>query len=285
MESSIKATCSRFYGSDKQVAFSIYLENTGNSADTYSFDFRTDLTLNISKKNYAVTLQPGEARSLPLQVLLSPKDIQQLKKEEITIFIKNTQGETKMLTQQINRLGYTYSGDTYSYNRMPLALELNLQNMAGEQPFAFFTAHGYLKMKNDQQLNVLLQTNNYYRKSAANTQKATMEYVHGPWRLTGGSIIDFNNFLIDGTGLRVQYAGAQNKAIEVMGVKSRIGNTQQFNVKLSQPVLKAVTWQANTFVNRDAEKKQTSSLLLNKLEWNIDENTRFLLRAEAVWKK
>ncbi|HEX6428121.1 MAG TPA: carboxypeptidase-like regulatory domain-containing protein [Niastella sp.] len=274
-----------FMETDKQVAFNIYLENTGNSADTYSFDFRTDLTLNIAKKNYAVTLLPGEARTIPAQVLLSPKDIQLLKKDEITIFIKNSKGETKMLNQQINRLGFIYSGDNYSFNKMPLSMELNLQNLAGEQPFAFFNVRGYLKLKNDQQLNVLLQTNNYYRTSAANTQKATLEYVHGPWRLTGGSIIDFNNFLIDGTGLRVQYAGLQNNSIEVMGVKSRLGNTQQFNVKLSTPVLKALTWHANAFVNRDGEKKQTSSLLLNKLEWNIDKDTRFSVEGGSGLEK
>ena len=40
------------------------LSTPGNSADTYSFDLRTDLALNVSKKNYAVTLQPGEARPM-----------------------------------------------------------------------------------------------------------------------------------------------------------------------------------------------------------------------------
>ncbi|OQP59213.1 hypothetical protein A3860_38180 [Niastella vici] len=274
-----------FMEADKQVAFSIYLENTGNSPDTYTFDFRTDLALNIAKKNYAITLQPGEARTITPQVLLSPKDIQQLKKEEITIFIKNSQGETRMLNQQINRLGYIYSGDNYSYNKMPLALELNLQNMASAQPFAFLNIRGYLKLKNDQQVNVLLQTNNYYKNAVANTQKATVDYIHGPWRLTAGSIIDFNNFLIDGTGLRVQYSGLNNKAIEVMGAQSRIGNTQQFNVKFSEPICKAVTWHANAFVNRDAVKKQTSSLLLNKLDWNIDKDTRLSIEGGSGLEK
>jgi len=281
----LKQPAVAFMESDKQVGFSIYLENTGNSADTYTFDFRTDLTLNIARKNYAITLQPGEARTITPQVSLTPKDIQFLKKEEITIFIKNSQGETRMLNQQINRLGYIYSGDNYPYNKMPLAIELNLQNMASAQPFAFLNVRGYLKFKNDQQVNVLLQTNNYYKNGVANTQKATIDYTHGPWRLTAGSIIDFNNFLIDGTGLRVQYAGINNKAVEVMGAQSRIGNTQQFNVKFSEPVCKAITWQANAFVNRDGMKKQTSTLLLNKLDWNIDKNTRLSIEAGSGMEK
>gem|GEM_PF-4794060 len=274
-----------FMESDKQVAFNIYLENTGNGADTYSFDFSTDLALNIAKKNYAVTLQPGEARTITPQVLLSPKDIQLLKKGEITIFIKNMEGETKMLTQQINRLGYCYSGESYNYNTMPLTMELNMQNLAGGQPFAFLNVRGYLKLKDDQQLNVLLQTNNFYQHSVANTQKATIEYATGPWRITGGSIIDFNNFLMDGTGLRIQYAGAQNKMYEVTGVTSRIGNTQQFNIKLGQPVLRTLDWQTNAFVNRDIEKRQTSSLVLNKLAWNIDKTTRFSIEAGSGMEK
>lgn len=281
----VKQPVAVFMESDKQVPFAIYLENTGNTADTYLFDFRTGLTLNIAKKNYSVTLHPGEARTIAAQVLLSPTDIQQLKKDEINIFIKNSQGETRMLNQQINRLGFIYSGENYSYHKMPLTMELNLQNMASDQPFAFLNVRGSLKLKNDQQLNVLLQTNNFYRHSAANTQKATLEYVQGPWRLTGGSIIDFNHFLIDGTGLRVQHAGLNNNTLEIMGVKSRIGNTQQFNVKFSHPVRKALTWHANAFVNRNGEKKQTSSLLLNKLEWTIDKDTRLSIEGGSGLEK
>ncbi len=284
-KAALKQPVAVFTENDKQVAFTVYLENTGNSPDTYSFDFRTSLSLNLAKKNYSVTLQPGEARTIPVQVLLSPNDIQQLKKDEITIFIKNTQGDTRMLNQQINRLGYIYSGENYNYQKMPLTLELNMQNLAGEQPFAFLNVRGNLKLKNDRQLNVLLQTNNYYRHSAANTQKAAVEYVHGPWRLTGGSIIDFNHFLVDGTGLRLQYAGAQHKAIEVMGAQSRIGNTRQFNVKFSLPVLKGVNWQTNGFVNRDGLKKQSSSLLLNKLEWTIDKDTRLAVEGGTGLEK
>lgn len=266
-----------FMETDRQVAFNIYLENTGNNTDHYSFDFHADLALSIDKKNFSVTLQPGEARTINAQVLLSPKDIRYLKKDEITIFIKNKVGEARMLNLQISRLGSVYNGDNDSYRKLPLALELNLQNMASEHAFAFLNVRGALKLKNEQQLNVLLQTNNYYRNYSANTQKATVEYVNDHWRVTGGSIIDFNNFLIDGTGLRIQYAGLQNRTIEVMGVQSRTGNTRQFNVKLSHSLSKTITWHVNSFVNSDIEKKQTSSLALNKLEWKIDGDTRISL--------
>jgi hypothetical protein len=157
--------------------------------------------------------------------------------------------------------------------------------MAGENSFAFLNIRGSMKLKNDQQLNVLLQTNNYYRNYSANTQKTTLEYVNDNWRLTGGSIIDFNNFLIDGTGIRVQYTGLQNSTVEVMGVQSRTGNTRQFNVKLSHSLAKPITWQANAFVNSDVEKKQTSSLVLNKLEWMIDGDTRILLEGGGGQEK
>ena len=59
-----------FMENDRQVAFNIYLENTGNNTDSYSFDFNTDLALSIDKKNYSVTLQPGEARTINAQILL-----------------------------------------------------------------------------------------------------------------------------------------------------------------------------------------------------------------------
>jgi hypothetical protein len=70
-----------------------------------------------------------------------------------------------------------------------------------------------------------------------------------------------------------------------MGVKSRLGNTQQYNVKISRPVFNMFTWHANAFVNRDIANNQTSSLLLNKLEWNIDNTTHFSIEGGTAQEK
>jgi Ubp3 associated protein Bre5. len=267
-----------FLQTDRQVPFEILLQNTGNSTDQYSFDFQTGLSLNLPKKNHTVSLEPGESQTVRVQVQLSPRDIQQTNKEEILIFIRNRLGEQKMLVQQIARLGTVYSGEPSAWQRMPLTLELGLQNLAGDQPFAFVNARGFLKLGDHEQVNLFLQTNNFYRNFTANTQRATVEYVHGPWQITGGSIMDFNNFLVDGFGGRVQYSAGQ-RSYEVMGVKSRFGNTNQLNIKISQPVLNMFNWQANAFINDDKDRQLTSSLLLNTFDFRINQSTRFSVEA------
>ncbi|MBE7172311.1 MAG: hypothetical protein INR73_17115 [Williamsia sp.] len=274
-----------FLETDKEIPFDVYIENTGNSDDVYTFTINTPLDLSIPKKNYTVMLPPGGRQTVSVKVLLTPKDIWQLKREDIEIFVKGKNSEQKMLRQTVIKMGYSYNGAISSWYKMPLSVELNLNNIASNQPFGFVNLRGYLPLKGDAQLNMLFQSDNIYRSFSANTHLATAQYVKGPWRITGGSIVDFNNFLVDGMGARLQYNGPDNQLFELMGVKSRRGNTHQFNMKFARRLGGRWSFSSNSFVNRDIEKKTDSYLTINRLDWLMGAHTKLSVEGGAGMEK
>ena len=274
-----------FVETDKEIPFDIYLENTGNSDDVYTFAISTLLDISIPKKNYTVSLPAGGRQNVTIKVLLSPKDIWQLKREDIEVFIKGKNSEQKMLRQTIVKMGYSYNGTVSGWYKMPLSVELNLNNLSSNQPFAFLNVRGYMPLKNNAQLNVLFQSDNTYRDFSANTHLATAQYVNGPWKITGGTIVDFNNFLVDGMGARLQYSGANNRLFEVMGVKSRLGDTYQFNLKAGRNLSRNIRFYSNSFVNRDLIKKMDSYLTLNRIDWTLGANTKLSVEGGAGMEK
>lgn len=274
-----------FVETDKEIPFDIYLENTGNSDDVYTFTITTPLDLSIPKKNYAVSLPAGGHQNIAVKVLLTPKDVWQLKREDIEIFIKGKTGEQKMLRQAIVKMGYAYNGSASAWYKMPLSVELNLNNLSSDQPFAFVNLRGYMPLKGGAQLNLLFQSDNLYRNFTANTHLATAQYIKGPWRITGGSIVDFNNFLVDGMGARLQYNGTDNRLFELMGVKSRLGDTYQFNLKLARRLGGRWNFFSNSFGNRDQVKKTDSYLTLNRVDWIISPHTKLSIEGGAGMEK
>ncbi len=274
-----------FTETDKEIPFDIYLENTGNSDDVYTFSFNTLLDLSLPKKNYTVSLPAGAHRNITVKVLLSPKDIWQLKREDIEIFIKGKGDDQKMLRQTIVKMGYSYNGTVSGWYKMPLAVELNFNNLSSSQPFAFLNVRGYMPLKNNAQLNVLFQSDNMYRNFSANTHLATAQYVSGRWKVTGGSIVDFNNFLVDGMGGRIQYNGNHNGLFEVMAVKSRLGDTYQFNLKAARDLSKNIHFYSNSFVNSDQLKQTDSYLSLNRVDWLLGAKTKFSVEGGAGMEK
>lgn len=274
-----------FVETDKEISFDIYIENTGNSDDVYTFTINTPLDISIPKKNYTVSLPAGGHRNVPVKVLLTPKDIWQLKKEDIEIFIRGKDSEQKMLRQTLVKMGYSYNGAVSGWYKMPLSVELNLNNLSSNQPFAFVNLRGYMPLKGNAQLNVLFQSDNTYRNFSANTHLATAQYVKGPWRITGGSIVDFNNFLVDGMGARLQHNGPGNSLFELMGVKSRLGNTRQFNMKFARPLGSKLNFFSNSFSNLDLIKKTDSYLTLNRIDWLMGPRTKLSVEGGAGMEK
>ena len=274
-----------FLETDREIPFDIYIENTGNSDDVYTLAINTLLDISIPKKDYTVSLPAGGQRTVTVKVLLSPKDIWQLKREDIEIFVKGKNSEQKMLRQLVVKMGYTYNGSVSAWYKMPLSFELNLNNLSSNQPYAFLNLHGYMPLKNDAQLNILFQSNNTYKNFSANTHLATAQYVNGPWRITGGSIVDFNNFLVDGNGVRLQYNGLDNRQFELMGVKSRLGDSYQFNLKGARRIGRNVSFFSNSFINRDLIKKTDSYLSLSRAEWTLDSHTKLSVEGGAGMEK
>jgi len=270
---------------DREVSMGIYIANTGNRNDSYLINLQPGHQLNFDPIGYVIDLAPGESRVITPRITLSPKDLLYLRKDEVTIFIKSRLGEQKMLIQHITRVGSTYAGTADQWTKMPLTVEMNLQNFFGDRRFVSFNAQGMLRFKDNGQLNVLLQTDNFYHGHTGNSHMYTLQYAKGPWRITAGSLLDYNNFLVDGMGGRVQYHAAGNRMYEVMMVKSRLGDTRQFNFRTIQPLNRQLNFSTNVFVNNDVKAGQTASLALNKLDWTLSNRTHLSLEAGGGMEK
>lgn len=270
---------------DKDFPVGIFIANTGNKKDSYQITIQPGNQLNFQAKSYSLELVPGESRTVTPHIILSPKDILYLQKDELTIFIKNSSGEQKMLVQQVQRVGSQYTGNKENWTKMPLTVGVNLQNIAGRSPFVSFNAQGSMTLRNNAQLSLLLQTDNYYSHFTGNTHLATIKYNKGPWMITAGSILDFNHFLIDGMGADLRFLNSKDQLYEVMAVKSRIGDTKQFNFKTTQPLGKKLSVSNNTFLNQDDIAKQTAALTTNQIDWLINKRTKLTLEGGAGLEK
>ncbi len=116
---------------------------------------------------------------VPVKIFLTPKEIQSMSRQDIDITIRNKKGESKLMRQSITLIGSLYSGLTERWNKMPLAIELNLQNLASTQPFAYMNALGYVELNDKSKLSFQYQSNHYYNGFSVNAQIARMEYERG----------------------------------------------------------------------------------------------------------
>jgi hypothetical protein len=278
---SLKQSSITFTGTDKEIVFEILLQNTGNSADTYKISFETGLRLDQAKKNLAVHLQPGAKTTVPVRILLNPAEMQVMSRQEVDVTIRSKNGEQKLMKQTIALIGHLYTGISERWNKMPLSLELNMMNLAGGQPFAYLNAMGYINLNDNARLSLQYQSNHYYKDISVNSQIARVEYEKGNLRLGLGSIVDFNQFLIDGVGAKFNYTGKNESTYEITGVRARTGQSLYYNAKIHRAWNEKINISSNIIANQDRAAKLNSYLALNRLDWTVNQSTKISIEAGA----
>lgn len=263
-----------FTSSDKEVVFELLIQNTGNSPDVFKVSFVTDLRLDLPKKNISIELPPGSKIVVPVRILLNPKESQFIVREGVDVTIKSKTGDQKLMQQFISLIGNMYTGSTERWNKMPLTLELNLQNLASTQPFAYLNATGSIKLNEKSRLSIQYHSDHYYKAYALNAQLARVEYQHGRMTLGLGSVVDFNNFLVDGNGARFSYVTKDETSYEITGAKGRTGLSQYYNARISSAPAKRLSVSTNIIANQDRSNNLNSYLALNRADLNIDKTTR-----------
>jgi hypothetical protein len=279
-KASVKQPSITFKSTDQEIPFELLIQNTGNTPDAYKISFDTELKLDQPKKNIAIELEPGTKKIILVRILLNPKELM-MSRQDIDITVRSKNGEQKLLRQSIALIGSLYTGQTERWNKMPLSLELNLQNLASDQRFAYFNAVGYTKMNDGSKLSVQYQSNHFYDGFSVNAQIARMEYEKGKMKIELGSIIDFNNFLIDGMGGKISYKGRNESEYELTGSRGRTGQTQYYNARINSSLNKKMNFSSNIIAHQDRLAKVNSYLALNRLDWNINKTTRIAIEAGA----
>ncbi|MEJ7740677.1 MAG: hypothetical protein WKF97_24945 [Chitinophagaceae bacterium] len=280
-KASLKQPFMTFKRTDNEIPFEILIQNAGNTPDTYKMSFDTELRLDQPKKNLVVELAPGAKTIVRIRILLNPKELQSMSKQGIDITIRNKTGQQKLMQQTIALIGHVYTGLIERWNKMPLFFEMNLQNIAGAQPFVYFNATGYVDITDRSRLSIQYQSGHYYKGFFVNAQIARMEYQKGNTKIGIGSIVDFNNFLIDGTGGKLTYTGKNESVYEFTGAKGRTGQTQYYNARISTALNKKIHVFTNIIAHEDKATKQKSYLTLNRIDWMVNTSTRVAIEAGA----
>jgi len=256
-------------GDAKKIEFYIKVENNGNARDKYLFDFKTNLPLNVSKTKYFIELNPGESKMAEIQLALNGSQLDQIRNEEITITLENGAGDRKLLIQKIVRVGNVFVDNFNRWHTIPLTAELNTMNIFSGNPLAFVRLFGNLDFKGNRQLSVAYQSDNYFGKYRNNTSIHSAIYKTKNWQFQIGTMQEFNNFLINGDGVKTRYMPTKEFYYEAMYIKSRLGNTDQLGVKLNTPISKVLALESNSFANLDHIENINSYFSQNKLVWDI----------------
>lgn len=281
-KASLKQSSITFRSTDTDVPFELLVQNTGNSRDTYKISFDTDLNLDQSKKNLVVDLDPGENRFVTVRIILNPKEIQSMVKQYIDITIRNGKGESKLMRQSIALIGHVYTGLAERWNKMPLTFELNLQNLASGQPYAYMNALGFMRVNERSRLSVQYQSNHYYYDGlVVDNRIARVEYERDKMKIGLGSVTDFNNFLIDGVGGKLTLTGKNQSVYQLTAARGRTGDNQYYNARVLNPLSEKMTLTSNVVAYLDRSTHVNSYLALNSVDWMIGKTTKLVLEAGA----
>lgn len=264
---------------NKQISFFVKLENNGNVTDNYILDFKSNLSLNISNNKLTQTLKPGENKLIEIIVNIKGPEFQKLRNEDVTVTIENGWGDKKILVQKITKIGNIIRESGDSWQKIPLTAEVNSMNIASSNPLLFFKLYGTMELKNENKLALNYQSDNFFGKITNNTSILNLKHSTSAWDITAGTIIAFNNFLVNGDGLEVRRKVNTEKYYEVSYIKSRFGNTDQFAVKIQTPIFSKLSLYSNNFSNLDHDQKINSHFSQNKFTYEINPTFKISLDA------
>lgn len=266
---------------ETKAEFWFHVENSGNTSDEYKIDFDSNLEIEMPKKERSFVLAPGQSKILKAAALLNIQQARRLKNESITIYISNKAGEKRALYQKLTAIGHMYTQEVYQWKKMPLTVELGAQTSFNNQSYYTAALNGALSLGKDKSISLNLRTNDFYNNLKTNNSIATAEYATQNWNITGGTIVDFNHFMINGNGLKVRHRTGKDGYIEAAGINSSLYHTNQFDFRTHQVINKKISITNNSFANLDAAKNTNSYLTVNKLHWSINKQNKLTIEAGA----
>lgn len=264
---------------NKQISFFIKLENNGNVTDNYILDFKSNLSLNILNNKLIQTLKAGESKLVEIKVNIKGAEFEKLRNEDVTVIIENGSNDKKILVQKITKIGNIIRESGDKWLKMPLTAEVNAMNIASTNPLIFFKLYGTMELTKEESLALNYQSDNFFGEVTNNTSILNLKYSNNNWDLGAGTIIAFNNFLINGDGVEVRRKINSEKYYEVSYIKSRFGNTNQFGINIQTPIFSKLSLYSNNFSNLDHIQKINSHFSQNKFLYQIDPTFKISLDA------
>lgn len=258
--------------------FSFFINNLGNTKIAFSTRIEASMQGIVPEEIHPVQLEAGASQLIHIPINTKEFQLTRSRSVEVLLYIRSSNGEEKMLRQLITPIGSVYRGDVSAWHSMPLSVEATMMNMGTGRPFVILGAQGSLQLGLHDQLNIQLRSNNFYDGYATNTYQASVQYKHRDLSLTAGTILDYNQFLFDGNGLRLQ-VDKENARWQLSAIQSRNGEQSLFDAKQHIKLNKRLSWKGNTVVQLDRDQLQENYLHLSTLQFDISSLTSLQLHA------
>lgn len=262
--------------SSSQLSFIV--NNLGNTPLVFATRIESSLQGLVPGEINPVILEAGTSQVINIPIDTKEFYLSKASSVEVLLYLRNSNGEQKMLRQLITPIGSVYRGDVSAWHSIPLSVEANIMNIGTGRPFVILGAQGSLQTGEHDQLNVNLRSNNFYDGYATNSYQASIQYKHKDVSLTAGTILDYNQFMFDGNGLRLNI-DKENSRWQISALQSRNNEQSLFEAKQQTRINTLVSWKGNSVVQIDRQKSHNNYLHLSTLQFNFSSRTQLQVHA------
>lgn len=252
---------------NRETYFQFSIANTGNIKTEFNINFNTSLDLNIPKRNNKVVIRAGSDTIIRAAIITDARQLEQFKAQDIGIEITDDNKEQQLLVQKVYSTNTLFRENFSKWYTSPISIELVSQNFnIADQQVYFINSSGSLDLGNRRSLSFNFRSDDFYTENTGDTRYANVNYTDKHWNISIGDQTEFTNMLIDGFGSRVQYRSNKDYKFTALGVKSRLGNANQFSFEQEYPLTKTAVLINRTLGNLDIGNSVNS--ISNITEYN-----------------
>ena len=223
---------------NKETYFQLKISNVGNVMQELNMNFNTSLELTLPKRSNKINIKANSDTVIRIGIITEPRYLEEFKSQDIGIDIINKDKEQQLLVQKIYSNNTLFRENPSLYYTVPMSIELVSQNFNNKsQQIYYINSNGTLTLEKNRSLSFNYRSSDFYTEnvSPSPTSNASIEYLTNKWAISLGNQTEFSNFLIDGFGGRIQYKSENGYRIKALGVKSRLGNANQFSLEQEFP--------------------------------------------------
>ncbi len=262
---------------NKETYFQVRISNTGNIREDFDLTYNTSLDLTVPKRNHKISVRAGRDTLVQVGIIVQKSDLEEFKPQDVSILITCSDKTSQGLLQHVYSNNTVFRENSSSWYTAPISIEYVTQNFNDkQQALSYINSSGSLNLENQQSLSFNFRSNDLSTQNSAtingvtqnsiSSQYANINYASKHWKISIGDQTDFGAFLIDGLGARIAYKADNGYSFDAVGVKSRLGDADQFSLKQGFNLGNAANIINSTVLNFD--KKLMDNSMLNITEYD-----------------
>lgn len=246
---------------NKETYFQFKISNVGNITQEFTLNFNTSLELTLPKRSNKLNVRANSDTVIRVGIITEPRYLEAFKVQDIGIEITNKDKEQQVFVQKVYSSNTLFRENPSRWYTVPMSIELVSQNFnIKSQQVYYINSSGTLSLENNRSLSFNFRSHDFYTENfgSGSSRYANIDYLTKHWAISLGNQTEFSNFLIDGFGGRIQYRSDKGYRFKALGVKSRLGNANQFSLEQEFPAGKGGSIINKTLANLDIGNKVSS---------------------------